>query len=165
MACAQSFTLWQQVPIEMTCHDHFIIACSRHVYMGVVLHAHPFMVNHTFNATPTERLQQHPLLFTTNCTNRTLFLLSLVYNWHDLHILVTAPFGYDRKARAACAQSFTLTVAASNNSVYWLQSHFILLVRATYIWVTGVVLCAHPASSESHIQCNANREVATRCDL
>ena len=25
----------------MTCHDHFIIACSRHVYMGVVLCTHP----------------------------------------------------------------------------------------------------------------------------
>jgi len=28
--------------------------------------------------------------------------------WHDLHILVTAPFCCDRKARAANAQSFTL---------------------------------------------------------
>ena len=28
--------------------------------------------------------------------------------WHDLHILVTAPFCCDRKSRAACAQSFAL---------------------------------------------------------
>jgi len=28
--------------------------------------------------------------------------------WHALHILVTAPFHCDRKARAASAQSFTL---------------------------------------------------------
>ena len=39
-AYAQSFTLWQQATIEFTCHDHSIIACSRHMY-GVVLHAHP----------------------------------------------------------------------------------------------------------------------------
>ena len=31
-----------------------------------------------------------------------------VCTWHDLHILVTAPFCRDRKARAASAQSFTL---------------------------------------------------------
>jgi len=40
VASAQSFTLWQQATIEFTCHDHSIIACSRHLYMGVVLRAH-----------------------------------------------------------------------------------------------------------------------------
>jgi len=30
--CAQSFALWQQATIEFMCHDHSIIACSRHVY-------------------------------------------------------------------------------------------------------------------------------------
>jgi len=38
---AQIFTLWQQATMEITCHDHPIIACSRHMYMGVILHAHP----------------------------------------------------------------------------------------------------------------------------
>ena len=32
-ACAQSFALWQQATIEITCHDHSIIACSRHIYV------------------------------------------------------------------------------------------------------------------------------------
>ena len=43
---------------------------------------------------------------------------SLCEGWtrHDLHILVTAPFCWDWKARAACAESFTL--AASNNRVH-----------------------------------------------
>jgi len=40
-ACAQNFTLWQQATIEFTCHDHSIIACLRHVYIGAVLRAHP----------------------------------------------------------------------------------------------------------------------------
>ena len=31
-AYAQSFTPWQQATIEFTCHDNFIIACSRHIY-------------------------------------------------------------------------------------------------------------------------------------
>ena len=34
-------------------------------------------VNHTINATPPERLQQHPLLFTTNRTDRTFFVWRL----------------------------------------------------------------------------------------
>ena len=38
---AKSFTLWQQTTIKITCHDHSIIACSRHIYMGVILCAHP----------------------------------------------------------------------------------------------------------------------------
>jgi len=41
VASAQSFTLWQQATTEITCHDHSIIACSRHIYLGVVLRAHP----------------------------------------------------------------------------------------------------------------------------
>jgi len=39
-ACAQSFALWQQATIEFTCHDHSIIACSRHIYI-IVLRTHP----------------------------------------------------------------------------------------------------------------------------
>jgi len=58
-ASAQSFALWQQATAEIMRRNHSIIACSRHVYV-VLFFAHiPFVVNHTFNATPTERLQQH----------------------------------------------------------------------------------------------------------
>ena len=53
------------------------------------------VVNRTFNATPTERLQQHPLLF-YNETHARSFCKGCT--WPDLHILVTAPFCYDRKA-------------------------------------------------------------------
>jgi len=41
VACAQSFILWQQATIEIMCRNHSIIACSCHIYMGVILHAHP----------------------------------------------------------------------------------------------------------------------------
>jgi len=37
VASAQSFELWQQATTEFTRRDHSIIACSRHVYIGVVL--------------------------------------------------------------------------------------------------------------------------------
>jgi len=35
-ACGQSFALWQQATIEITRRDHSIIACSRHIYNGVL---------------------------------------------------------------------------------------------------------------------------------
>jgi len=44
-------------------------------HVCILLFAHiPFVVNHTINTTPLERLQQHPLLFTTKRTDRTFFL-------------------------------------------------------------------------------------------
>jgi len=100
-SCAQNFTLWQQATIEITYHDHFprtlvIMFNQSHVSIGraytswsllllvrtthiwVLFFTHiPFVVNHTFNVTSTERLQQHSLLFITNCTYRMFFLWSL----------------------------------------------------------------------------------------
>jgi len=40
-ACAQSFALWQQATTEIMRRYHSIIACSRHIYIGVILRAHP----------------------------------------------------------------------------------------------------------------------------
>jgi len=50
----------QQATIEITCHDHSLIVCSRHMYsIWALFFAHiTFVVNRTFHATPTERLRQ-----------------------------------------------------------------------------------------------------------
>ena len=40
-ACAQSFALWQQTTIEIMLAISLTIACSRYLYNGVILHAHP----------------------------------------------------------------------------------------------------------------------------
>ena len=58
-ACAQSFAPWEQATIEITRRDHSIIACSRHIHTFLFFAHIPFMVNHTINATPPERLQQY----------------------------------------------------------------------------------------------------------
>jgi len=101
-AYAQSFALWQQATIEFTCHDHSsrtlllrsivdIVSITRdytprslcyclfapHICMVLFFTHIPFVVNHTINATPSERFQQHPLLFTTNRTDRTFFVWRL----------------------------------------------------------------------------------------
>ena len=83
-ACAQSFALWQQATTEFTCHDHsprtlVVTFNGSQVNIGrtstprslyrclfaprismVLFFTHiPFVVNHTINATPPERLQQY----------------------------------------------------------------------------------------------------------
>jgi len=62
--------------IEITLQDHSIIACLHHIYcIWVLFFTHiPLMVNRTFNTTPMEKLQQHPLLFKTNRIDRMFFL-------------------------------------------------------------------------------------------
>jgi len=75
----------------------------------------PFVANHTFRATLPERLQQHPLLFTTNRTDRTFFVwrLTLARPSHRGHsnILLRSeiPSGMCAKLR---------TMATSNNRVH-----------------------------------------------
>jgi len=39
-ASAQSVTMWQQATIEIMRRNHSTIACSCHIYMGVILRAH-----------------------------------------------------------------------------------------------------------------------------
>jgi len=92
--------------------DHSIIACSRHVYVGVVLRAHSVVVNRIYTATRTERLQQHPLLLTMNCTNSKFFLfrLHLAQPSHPSHSTILL------QAESPSGKCVKLhTVAANNN--------------------------------------------------
>jgi len=74
-ACAQSFAPWQQATIEITWRDHSIIACSRHIHLFLFFAHIPFAVNHTINATPTERLQHSP-------PSERVFLLFWQWSWN-----------------------------------------------------------------------------------
>jgi len=59
-ACAQSFAPWQQATIEIMLAISLTIARSRYRDIMVSFFTHiPFVVNHTINATPLERLQQY----------------------------------------------------------------------------------------------------------
>jgi len=64
---------------------------ARATYIMVLFFTHiPFVANHTINATPPERLQQHPLFL--QWTAPIAHYLCEGWPWHNLHILVTAPF-------------------------------------------------------------------------
>jgi len=83
-AYAQSFALWQQATIEFTCHDHsprtlvvmfngsqvnigrastprslYYCFFAPHICMVLFFMHIPSVVNHTINATPSERLQHN----------------------------------------------------------------------------------------------------------
>jgi len=123
---------------------------------------------HTFSATPTERLQQHPSFFQQTAPIARSFCE--VCTRHHLHILVKAPLccdwkgdlclfnswiKRDWKGRAASAQTLTL----------WHQATIKIPRRANFISAcsrhTDAVHHAHPVHGESHIQHNANWEAAT----
>jgi len=90
-AYAQIFALWQQATIEFTCHDHssrtlvimfsgshgnidraytprslYYCLFAPHICMVLFFTDIPFVVNHTINATPPERLQQREVLLATH---------------------------------------------------------------------------------------------------
>ena len=99
--------------------------------MMVLFFAHiPFVVNHTINATPPERLQQHPLIFTTNHTDRTFFVwrLNSARPPHPGHITILLrseiPSGKRAKLR---------TVAAGNNRDHARNLSYYCLL-ALHIW-------------------------------
>jgi len=108
-ANALSFTLWQQATIEITCHDHCIIACSHHIYIlyGCCSSctscswwiAHSTQCQWRGCNNIPSFLQQTTPIASSFCE---------VCTWHNLLILVTTPFCCDRKAQAANMQSFTL---------------------------------------------------------
>ena len=90
-----------------------------------------FVVNHTINVTPPERLQQHPLLFTTNRTDHTFFAWRLnsarpSHPGHSTMLLRSEiPSGMCEKL---------CTVAASNNRVHMPWSLYYCLF-APHIWM------------------------------
>jgi len=81
-------------------------------------------------------------------------------DWFPLRIIKTSRtccYCCDRKAWAACAQSFALWQQATIE----FTCHDHSVVACSYYIHVGVVLLAHPVRGESRIQRNARGEVAT----
>ena len=102
-----------------------LLLLDRATYIWVLFFAHiPFVVNRTFNATPVERLQQHPLLFTTNNTDCTFFLwrFHTAQPSHPGHSTILLR---SESPSGMCAKLHT--VAASNNRDHARQSLYYCL--------------------------------------
>jgi len=96
----------QQAAIEIIRRGHSIVACLRARCAWVFFFTHmPFVVNPTFNTTPSESCNSISPFFPRD---RTCRMFCKGCTWHDLHILVTATFRCDLQSRAASAQSITL---------------------------------------------------------
>jgi len=89
-----------------------------------------FMVNHTINVTPPERLQQHPLLFSTNHTDRTFFVWRLNSAWPS-HPGYSTTFLWSEIPSGMFAK--LRTVAASNNRDHAGNLSYYCLL-ALHIW-------------------------------
>jgi len=106
-----------------------LLACATHTMVLFFPHI-PFVVNHTINATPPERLQQYPLLFATNHTDRTfsVWRLNSARSSHPGHTTILLrseiPSGMCAKLR---------TVAASNNRDHARNLSYYCLL-ALHIW-------------------------------
>jgi len=112
---------------------------------GVVLHTH------SVRSEPCISAQRQR----SGCNNIPSFLLqtalivcSLCEDWtqHSLHILVTAPFCWDWKARAACAQSFALWQQAT---IEITRRHHSIIACSRHTY--GVVHRTHSVCGEPHI--------------
>jgi len=130
-ACVQSFALWQQATKEIMRRNHsprtLVIIFNRSqvsigrdstpqslYYCLFVPHIHGCCSSCTSRSWWIAHSTQRYL---RGCNNIPTFLQRTApiahsfcegFTQHYLHILVTAPFCCDRKAQAACAQSFTL---------------------------------------------------------
>ena len=115
----------------------------------------PFVVNRAFSATPTVRLQQHRLFFTTNRSDRTFFSwrFHTVRPSHPGHSTILLR---SERPNGMCAK--LSTVAASNNRVHPTRSLYYCLFAPR---IYGVVPRAHSVRGESRIQRNASGVVAT----
>jgi len=153
-ACAQSSALWQQATIEIMCHNlSYYCLLALHIMVLFFTHIPLWWIT---QSTPTEKLQQHPLLFTTNHTDRTFFVWRLKSAWppHPGHSTIL----FRSETRAAGVQSFALWQQATIEIMCRNLSYNCLLALCIY---NGVILHARLVSGESHNQCNATREVAT----
>jgi len=102
-----------------------------------------FVVNHTINATPPERLQQHPFLFTTNHTDRTFFvvkaeLCTTFTSWSQHHfVTIGNPERHVHKAshhgskqqQRSCSQSLLLLLARATHIMVLFFTHIPFVVN------------------------------------
>jgi len=110
--CAQSFAPWQQTTIEIMLAISLSIACSRYIYNGVILHAHPFRgESHNQRNTTGEVATTSPPFYNESnrshvlCVKAELGTTSTSWSQHHF-VAIGNPGGMCAKLR---------TVAASNN--------------------------------------------------
>ena len=91
---------------------------------------------------------------------------TLCEDWtrHDLHILVTAPFCYDRKSRAACAQSF----APRQQATIEIMLAITLTIACSHYIYNFIILHTHWSVCSpvafAHLQCEIHPRTSGRMD-
>ena len=135
--------------------NHSIIACLCHICVVLFLVHILFVVNRTFNATSAKRLQQHPLLFTTNHTDRTFFLWRL-HTARPPHPDHSTIFLWSEKPeqhvrRASHWQQATMEIMHRNHSVIACSRHiYVVLFFAHIPFMVNCTFSAMPTEWLQH---------------
>jgi len=129
---AQSFALWEQATIEFTCHDHSIIACSRHIHVWCCS-SRTSRLWWITQSTQHHRRGSNNIPFFSQRTAPIAHSLCEGGTPHDIHILATAPFCCDQQYRAEYAQRFatwqqaTIEFTCHDHSIIACSSHIHVL--------------------------------------
>jgi len=115
------------------------------LYYCLIAHI-SFVVNRAFSTMPAKGLQKHPLLFTTNHTDRTFFSWRF-HTARPSHLGHSTILLWPKRMSRVCTK--LRTAAASNNRVNMPWSlHYYLFIPH----ICSVVLRAHSVRGEPHIQ-------------
>ena len=144
-ACAQSFALWQQATIEIMLAISIIIACSRYIYYGVILHAHPVRgESHNQRNTTGEVATTSPPFYNEPHRSHVLCVkaeLRMSFTpWSQHHfIAIGNPEQHVRKAShcgrkqqwRSCSQSLLLLLARASYIMVLFFTHILFVVNHT----------------------------------
>ena len=155
-ASVQRFTLWYQATIEITQRDHWIVPCSRHIYLCVAVCTHPVRGESHIQCNDSWEVAGASAPFYNEPHRSHVLVIKVALGttfttWSKHHFVVIGKAEQQVRKASHCGnkqqQRFHVVIIL-----------FLLFVPHVYM---GVVLHAHPVRGESHIQHNTNWEVAT----
>jgi len=136
-------------------HIHVVLFFAPHIHVVLFFVHIPFVVNRTFNATPADMLQQHPLLFTRNSTDHTFFLwrLHLARPSHPGHSTILLR---SESPSAKCAKLHTLAASNNRDQMQW-SLYYCLFAPHIYVvlffaHIPFVVNCTFNATPVERLQ-------------
>ena len=145
--------LWSESPSGMCAKLHTVAASNNRdhpmrslYYCLSVLHMYGCSSLRTFHSRWIVHSTQHQWRGCNNISflQQTALIADSFWEgciWHNLHIMVTAPFCCNRKARAVCVQSFTATIEITQHDHCIIQgSHTFLKNHFPYFFNTFSIL-------------------------
>jgi len=129
-ACAQSFALWQQATTEIKLAISLTIACSRYIYYGFILHAHPVRGESHNQRNATGEVATLRLCFIKS--NRISAIKRMPFHIHHIFIFVCFR-GSVCSLLLACLLNVT-ALGVGAETVCHTFKHFLITIERPAIW-------------------------------